>query len=258
MADEIDYQILGDDMQIVEIELDPGEGVRAEAGTMLYMGDGIEMQTDAAGGLFGGFKRIFTGESFFVTTFLMNGRGKGRVAFSAPYPGKIVPLDLTQYGGDILCQKDAFLCAARGIDIEVAFTKKLGAGLFGGEGFILQRLTGSGLAFVHIGGTVLKRTLAPGETLRVDTGCLAAFAATVDYDIRFNGGFKNALFGGEGLFLAHLTGPGDVYLQSLPFSRLADRIYAAARHRTGNRGESKGVAGLGGDLLGGLLSGDKW
>ena len=257
MADIIDYKISGDDMQVVEIELDPGEGVRAEAGTMLYMSDGIEMQTGTGGGLFKGFKRIFTGESFFITTFLHNGRGKGHVAFAAPYPGKVVPLDLGEFGGVFLCQKDAFLCAAQGIEIEVAFTKKLGAGLFGGEGFILQRLEGDGLAFVHAGGTIIAHDLARGETLRVDTGCLAAFSATVDYDIKYIGGFKNALFGGEGLFLAHLTGPGRVYLQSLPFSRLADRIYAAARFYS-NKGESKGVAGLGGDLLGGIISGDKW
>lgn len=253
MADVIDYRILGDDMQVVEIELDPGEGVRAEAGAMLYMNDDVVMQTGADGGLFSGFKRMLTGESFFITTFLNNGRSKSRAAFSAPYPGKIIPLELDQLGGAFLCQKDSFLCAARGIEIEVAFTKKLGAGLFGGEGFVLQRLEGQGRAFVHAGGTVLKRTLARGETLRVDTGCLVAFAPTVDYDIQFIGGFKNALFGGEGLFLTRLVGPGDVYLQSLPFSRLADRIFAAARFQ--NRGESRGVGGT--DLLGGIL-GDKW
>ncbi len=258
MTDDIEYKILGDDMQIVEVALDPGEGVRAEAGAMLYMDAGIEMQTDAAGGLFGGFKRMFTGESFFVTTFLQTGAGKGRVAFSAPYPGKIIPIDLAAYQGELLCQKDAFLCAARGIEIEVAFTRRMGAGMFGGEGFILQRLQGEGLAFVHVGGTLLKRTLARGQTLRVDTGCLAAFAPTVDYDIRFIGGFKNALFGGEGLFLTHLSGPGDVFLQSLPFSRLADRVYAAARGQARNKGESKGVAGIGGGVLGDLLGGDKW
>ncbi|RMF57928.1 MAG: TIGR00266 family protein, partial [Calditrichaeota bacterium] len=244
-----------DDMQLVEIALDPGEGVRAEAGAMMYMEDGIEMQTSTGGGLVKGFKRMITGESFFITTFLYNGSGKGHVAFGAPYPGKIIPLDLAKLGGSFLCQKDAFLCAARGTEIEVAFTKKIGAGLFGGEGFILQKLEGDGLTFVHVGGTVLERTLAPGETLRVDTGCLVAFAPTVDYDIQFIGGFTNALFGGEGIFLARLTGPGLVYLQSLPFSRLADRIYAAARFQ--QRGEKRGVAGLGGDLLGGLLGGDR-
>lgn len=254
MADIIDYRIHGDDMQIVEVELDPGEGVRAEAGAMMFMEQGIEMQTGTGGGLFNGFKRMITGESFFITTFLHNGRGKGHVAFGAPYPGKIIPLNLTALGGQFLCQKDAFLCAARGIDIEVAFTRKMGAGLFGGEGFILQRLVGSGMAFIHAGGTIIERTLQAGETLRVDTGCLVGLAPTVNYDIQFIGGFKNALFGGEGLFLAQLTGPGKVYLQSLPFSRLADRITSASR--SGNRGERKGVAGIGGDLLGGILGGD--
>ncbi|MBW2127377.1 MAG: TIGR00266 family protein, partial [Deltaproteobacteria bacterium] len=232
-----------------------GEGIRAEAGAMMYMEEGIEMQTSTGGGLFRGFKRILTGESFFITTFLNNGQGKGHVAFGAPYPGKIIPLDLSRLGGSFLCQKDAFLCAARGIEIEVAFTKRIGAGLFGGEGFILQRLEGDGLAFVHAGGTIIERDLKPGERLRVDTGCLVAFAPTVDYDIQFVGGFKNALFGGEGMFLAQMTGPGHVYLQSLPFSRLADRIYAAARYQ--QRGESKGIGGIGGGLLGGLLGGDQ-
>ncbi|MFC1840005.1 TIGR00266 family protein [Thermodesulfobacteriota bacterium] len=255
MTDIIDYVIHGDDMQIVEVELDHGEGVRAEAGAMMYMEDGIEMQTSTGGGLFSGFKRMITGESFFITTFLFNGSGKGHVAFGAPYPGKIIPLELDKLGGSFLCQKDAFLCAAKGIEIEVAFTKKLGAGLFGGEGFILQRLTGDGMAFVHAGGTIIKKDLAPGENLRLDTGCLVAFSPTVDYDIQFVGGFKNALFGGEGLFLASITGPGTVYMQSLPFSRLADRIFAASRFQ--QRGEQKGVAGIGGDLLGGILGGDK-
>jgi len=255
MADIIDYEIHGDDMQIVEIELDPGEGVRAEAGAMMYMNEGIEMQTSAGGGLFKGFKRMITGESFFITTFLFNGSGKGHVAFGAPYPGKIIPLELDKLGGSFLCQKDAFLCAARGIEIEVAFTKRIGAGLFGGEGFILQRLEGNGIAFVHAGGTIIKRELQAGETLRVDTGCLAAFSPSVEYDVQFIGGFKNALFGGEGLFLAKMTGPGLVYLQSLPFSRLADRIFAASRFQ--QRGEQKGIAGIGGGLLGGILGGDK-
>jgi len=255
MSDIIDYKIYGDDMQIVEIELDSGEGVRAEAGAMMYMEDGIEMQTSTGGGMFKGFKRIFTGESFFITTFLYNGRGKGHVAFGAPYPGKIIPLELDKLGGKFLCQKDAFLCAAKGIEIEVAFTKKIGAGLFGGEGFILQRLEGDGLAFIHAGGTIIKKELKQGESLRVDTGCLVAFSPSVDYDIQFIGGFKNSLFGGEGLFLARLTGPGLVYLQSLPFSRLADRIFAASRFQ--QRGEQKGIGGLGGGILGGILGGDK-
>ncbi len=255
MADVIDYKIFGDDMQIVEIELDPAEGVRAEAGAMMYMEDNVEMQTSTGGGLFKGFKRMLTGESFFITTFLFNGKGKGHVAFGAPYPGKIIPLDLSRLGGKFLCQKDAFLCAAKGIEIEVAFTKRIGAGLFGGEGFILQRLEGDGMAFVHAGGTIIKKDLGPREGLRVDTGCLVAFAPSVDYDIQFIGGFKNALFGGEGMFLAKLTGPGTVYLQSLPFSRLADRIFAASRFQ--QRGERKGIGGVGGDLLGGILGGDR-
>ncbi|RME77001.1 MAG: TIGR00266 family protein [Chloroflexi bacterium] len=250
MADVVDYQIYGDDMQIVEIELDPNEGVRAEAGTMIYMGDGIQMQTSTGGGLFKGLKRMVTGESFFITSFVYNGPGKGHVAFGAPYPGKIIPVDLTQVGGQFLCQKDSFLCAAQGIEISVAFTKRIGAGLFGGEGFILQKLVGDGLAFIHAGGTVIQKQLAAGQTLRVDTGCIVGFAPTVTYDIQFVGGFKNALFGGEGVFLARLTGPGLVYLQSLPLSRLADRILAGAR-------ASKGETRRGGTgLLGELLSGD--
>jgi uncharacterized protein (TIGR00266 family) len=239
MADVIDYKIYGDDMQLVEVELDPGEGVRAEAGAMMYMEEGIEMQTSTGGGLFKGFKRMITGESFFITTFLYNGRGKGHVACGAPYPGKIIPLELSQFGGSFLCQKDAFLCAARGVEIEVAFTKKIGAGFFGGEGFILQRLEGEGMVFVHAGGTIIPRELSAGETLRVDTGCLVAFSLSVDYDIQFVGGFKNALFGGEGLFIAKMTGPGIVYLQSLPFSRLADRIFAAAGFQ--QKGEQAGI-----------------
>lgn len=254
MTDVIDYKIHGDDMQIVEVELDPGEGVRAEAGAMMFMEDNIEMQTTTGGGLFKGFKRMITGESFFITTFLYNGRSKGCVAFGAPYPGKIIPLELDKLGGSFLCQKDAFLCAAQGIEIEIAFTKKLGAGLFGGEGFILQRLEGDGMAFVHAGGTIIKRDLRPGENLRLDTGCLVAFSPTITYDIQFIGGFKNALFGGEGIFLARLTGPGTVYMQSLPFSRLADRIFAASKFK--QVGEKKGVAGIGGDILGGILGGD--
>lgn len=253
MADAIDFKIYGDDMQLVEIELDPGEGVRAEAGAMMYMEQGIEMQT-GAGGIFSGFKRMLTGEGFFITTFLYSGASKGHVAFAAPYPGKIIPLDLSREGGEFMCQKDAFLCAASGVEIELAFTKKIGAGLFGGEGFILQRLRGDGLAFIHAGGTIIEKVLGAGQTLRVDTGCLAAFAPSVSYDIQMVGGFKNALFGGEGVFLAKLTGPGKVYLQTLPFSRLADRILAASRT---NRGESPGIAGLGGNVLGGLLGGDR-
>lgn len=254
MADIINYKIYGDDMQLVEVELDPGEGVRAEAGTMTYMEDGIEMQTSTGGGIFKGLKRAITGESFFITTFLNNGDGKSHVAFAAPYPGKIIPVNLTQFGGSILCQKDSFLCAAQGIEIEVALTKRIGAGIFGGEGFILQRLEGDGLVFVHAGGTIVEKDLVAGETLRVDTGCLVAFATNVEYDIQFIGGFQNALFGGEGLFLTRMTGPGKIYLQSLPFSRIADRVLAAAKFQ--QIGAKKGVAGIGGQILGDIISGD--
>lgn len=255
MTDVIDYQIIGDDMQMVEVELDPGEGVRAEAGAMTYMEDGIQMETGTGGGIFRGLKRVVTGESFFITTFLNTANRKSHVAFAAPYPGKIITLDLANLGGEFLCQKDAFLCAAQGTEIEIAFTKRLGAGLFGGEGFILERLQGDGMTFVHAGGTIVEKNLGAGESLRVDTGCLVAFSPQVSYDIQFVGGFKNALFGGEGVFLARMTGPGKVYLQSLPFSRLADRIFAAAKYR--QVGEKPGAAGLGGNVLGGLLGGDR-
>lgn len=229
MADVIDYTIYGDDMQMVEIELDPGEGVRAETGAMIYMTDGIQMQTNTGGGLFSGFKRMLVGEGFFITTYVHGGTGKGHVAFAAPYPGKIVTIDLAEFGGEILCQKESFLCAASGIDIEIAFTKRLGAGLFGGEGFILQRLTGEGLAFLHAGGTLIRKDLKAGESLRVDTGALVAMTKGIDYDIQMVGGISNTLFGGEGLFLARVQGPGTVYLQSLPFSHLVDRIAAAVK-----------------------------
>ncbi len=255
MADVIDYKIYGDDMQLVEIGLDPGEGVRAEAGAMMVMEDDIMMQTSTGGGLFQGFKRILSGESFFITTFLNNGHGKRHVSFGAPYPGKIIPLELNKLGGHFICQKDAFLCAAQGIEIEVAFTRRLGTGLFGGEGFILQRLSGDGLAFIHAGGAIISKELRPGERLRVDTGCLVGMSPSVSYDIQFVGGFKNALFGGEGIFLATVTGPGLVYLQSLPFSRLADRIMAASSYR--RQDEVSGIGGLGGGLLGGLFGGDR-
>ncbi|MDY6938673.1 MAG: TIGR00266 family protein [Cyanobacteriota bacterium] len=233
MADVIDYQIYGNDLQLVEVELDPGEGVQAEVGTMAYMGNGIEMQTSMGGGLFAGFKRMLTGESFFITTFANGGKGKAHVGFASTSPGQIIPLDLGQLGGEFLCQKDAFLCAASGTEISVAFTRRLGAGFFGGEGFILQKLRGDGLAFVQAGGAIIEKVLQPGETLRVDTGCLVAFSPSVDYDIKFVGGFRNALFGGEGLFLAHVRGPGVVYLQSLPFSRLVDRFAAMPQFQIG-------------------------
>jgi uncharacterized protein (TIGR00266 family) len=258
MADVIDYQIHGDDMQLVEIALDPGEGVRAEAGAMMYMEDGIQMQTSTGGGMFKGFKRMVTGESFFITNFTHQGAGQGHVAFGAPYPGKVIPLDLRDFDGQFTCQKDSFLCAAQGVEIEVAFTKRLGAGLFGGEGFILQRLEGDGMAFVHAGGALIEKRLMPGDRLRVDTGCIVGFSRSVDYDIQFVGGFTNALFGGEGLFIATLTGPGTVYLQSLPFSRLADRIMQASRVGIRHQvGEKRGAAGLGAEILGGLISGNR-
>ncbi|OQY39681.1 MAG: TIGR00266 family protein [Candidatus Cloacimonetes bacterium 4572_65] len=246
MADVIDYKIYGDDFQAVEIELDRGEGVRAEVGAMLYMEEGIQMDTGTGGGVFKGISRMFTGESFFITSFKNIAYGKQKVVFSAPYPGRIIPIDLGSVGGEFICQKDAFLCSAHGVEISVAFTKRLGIGFFGGEGFILQRLTGDGLVFIHAGGTIIKRELGYNETLRVDTGCLVAFEKSVTYDIKLVGGIKNTLFGGEGLFLTTIKGPGTVYLQSLPFSRIADRIMSASR--TGNKGESRNV-------LSGVLSG---
>ena len=242
MADVIDYKLFGDDMQIVEIELDPNEGIQAEVGAMIYMESGIQMNTSTGGGLFSGFKRVFSGESFFITTFLNNGYGKQKVGFGAPYPGKIIPIDLGKIGGTFICQKDAFLCSANGTDISIQFTKKIGAGFFGGEGFILQKLSGDGLAFLHAGGTIIKKELAHGQVLSIDTGCLVGMEPSVDFDIKFVGGIKNALFGGEGLFLATLKGPGTVYLQSLPFSRMADRIYSAARFSS-NKGETKSPIG---------------
>ena len=252
MSDAIDYELKGNDLQLVEIELDQNESVRAETGAMCYMDDGIEMQTGTGGGLLKGLQRVISGESFFITSFTNKSpHGKRRVAFAAPFPGQIIPMNLSETGGEILCQKDAYLCSAAGIEISVAFTKRFGAGLFGGEGFILQKLSGDGLAFVHAGGTLIKRRLDSGERLKVDTGCIVAMETGVDYDIGFVGGFKNAMFGGEGLFLAELTGPGTVYLQSLPFSRLADRIANAAGFTSGNRGETK----RGGDLFGSILGG---
>ncbi len=252
MADIVDYRIHGDDLQMVEILLDPGEGVRAETGTMTFMEDGIEMETSTGGGFLKGLKRAVAGESFFVTTFHNRGNQRASVAFAAPYPGKIIPVDLRQEGGAFLCQRDAYLCSAQGIEISIAFNRRLGAGLFGGEGFILERLEGDGMAFIHAGGTIIEKQLQAGQTLRVDTGCIVGFSVSVDYDIQFVKGFKNILFGGEGLFLATLRGPGRVFLQSLPLSRLADRILASTHKQVG---EKKGVDGLGGDLLGSLLSG---
>jgi len=260
-AHEIDFEIFGDDMQFVEVELDPGETAIAEAGAMMYMDQGIRMETifgdgsarsqGVMGKIFGAGKRVLTGESLFMTAFTNAGTGKERVAFSAPYPGKIVPLALAALGGEVLCQKQAFLCAAKGVSIGIAFQKRLGAGLFGGEGFILERLQGDGLAFAHAGGTIVERNLAPGETLRLDTGCLVALQAGVSYDIEFVGGIKSALFGGEGLFFATVTGPGRVWLQSLPFSRLADRIIASAPRAGGERTGEGSLLGTLGDIMGG-------
>jgi uncharacterized protein (TIGR00266 family) len=260
-SDVIDYQIFGEEMQYVEVTLDPGEMVIAEAGGMMYMTAGIKMETvfgDPSAGQQQGFfnkllsagKRMLTGESLFMTTFSNAGAGRETVAFASPYPGKIIPLHLDQHGGEMVCQKDSFLCAARGTQVGIAFQKKIGVGLFGGEGFIMQRLTGDGIALIHAGGTILQRTLRPGETLRVDTGCIVALQPRVTYDIQFVGGIKNTLFGGEGLFFATLTGPGDIWLQSLPLSRLAGRIISAA----GPGGAKEEGSLLGG--LGNLLDGD--
>ena len=234
---EVDYTIIGDDMQMVQVELDPGETVIAEAGAMNYMepdivfearmGDGSEAESGLMGKLFGAGKRALTGESIFMTHFSNRGGVKRHVAFAAPYPGKIIPMDLGRMGGEILCQKDAFLCAASGTRVGIAFQRRLGAGFFGGEGFILQRLQGDGMVFVHASGTIVERQLQ-GETLRVDTGCLVAFESTIDYNIERAGNLKSMFFGGEGLFLATLSGHGRVWIQSLPFSRLADRILAHA------------------------------
>ena len=256
-CDEIDYRLIGEEMQAVVITLDPREQVIAEAGTMLYMTDGIEMQTGMStdrnkgflGNLMKAAGRMLTGDSFFITTFGNTGRERADVAFAAPDPGKIVPIDLATHGNQLICQKDAFLCAARGTDIAISFQKKLGTGLFGGEGFILQKLSGDGYAFVHAGGSVFPMDLKPGQKLRIDTGCIVAFEPTIDYDIQFVGGFKNALFGGEGLFLATLSGPGRCYLQTLPFSRLADRLVSASKAGRGGRRDE-------GSLLGGMLLGD--
>jgi uncharacterized protein (TIGR00266 family) len=261
-AHEVDFRILGSDMQFVEVELDLGESTVAEAGSMMYMTPGIEMETifgdgsgmqrsGVMGALLGAGKRLITGESLFMTVFTNQGSGKQRVAFAAPYPGKILSLDLKQLGGELICQKDSFLCAARGVSIGIAFQRRIGVGLFGGEGFIMQRLTGDGLTFVHAGGTVHPLELRAGEMLRVDTGCLVALQPSVKYEIEYVGKIKTALFGGEGLFFATLTGPGRVWLQSLPFSRMADRIYKAAPSAGGKRREAGSILGGIGDLLDG-------
>lgn len=260
-AHEIDYKIIGDDLQCVEIELDPNETVIAEAGGMMMMDNSIEMNTIFGDGskndsgimnkLFSAGKRVLTGESLFMTTYTQTGIGKAKVVFASPYPGKVIPMDLSEMDGKIICQKDAFLCAAKGVQVGIEFQKRLGVGFFGGEGFIMQKLEGDGMSFLHAGGTIIKKILRAGETLVVDTGCLVAFTQTVDYNIRLQRGVKNTLFGGEGLFLATLQGPGDVWIQSLPFSRLADRIYAHSPKMGGSRkGEGSILGGLG-DLLDG-------
>jgi uncharacterized protein (TIGR00266 family) len=261
--DVVDYEIFGTDMQYVEVELDPGEAAVGEAGAMMYMQDGIEMDTvfgdgSQQGGFFGKLlgagKRLLTGESLFMTVFHNEGRAKRRVAFAAPFPGRIIPVHLTEVGGVLICQKDSFLCAAKGVSVGIAFQRKLGAGLFGGEGFIMQKLEGDGLAFVHAGGMLMEKNLQPGETLRVDTGCVVAFQPTVSFDIQYVGKIKSALFGGEGLFFATLAGPGKIWLQSLPLSRLANRIILSSTVAGGRSAEQGSM--LGGLALGGMLGGD--
>jgi uncharacterized protein (TIGR00266 family) len=258
---EVDYKVLGDDMQFVEVELDPGEAAVAEAGGMFYMEDGISMETVFGDGsqqrttfvdaLLGAGKRLLVGESLFMTVFMNTGQGKRRVSFGAPYPGKIVPIKLSEIGGELITQRDSFLAAAKGVSIGIAFQKRIGVGFFGGEGFIMERLQGDGWAFVHAGGMLVERTLGPGELLRVDTGCLVALQSSVSYDIEYVGKIKSAIFGGEGVFFATLRGPGRVWLQSLPLSRLARRIVAAAP-QTGRGGRDEGsVLGSIGDIISG-------
>jgi len=258
---EIDFRIIGEEMQCVDIELDPSETVIAEAGSLMMMDDGIEMQTifgdgsketqSFMGKVFSAGKRVLTGESLFMTAYSNAGQGKKHASFAAPYPGKVLALDVAEHGGKIVCQKDAFLCAAQGTSIGIEFKKRLGVGLFGGEGFIMQKIEGDGLAFLHAGGTIVERTLAAGELLKVDTGCIVGFTKDVDYDIQFVGGIRNSIFGGEGLFFGALRGPGTVWIQSLPFSRLADRIIASAPKMGGKRkGEGSILGGLG-DLIDG-------
>ncbi len=261
-ADEIDYTIYGDDMQLVEIELDPGESVLAEAGAMNYMDANIKMETifgdgsgEDEGKGFGGKllsagKRALTGESIFMTVFQnISSSNKARLAFAAPYPGKIIPVELQEFGKSLICQKSAFLCAAKGVNIGIYLQKKIGAGLFGGEGFIMQKLTGDGLVFLNAGGTIIKKELKAGEILRLDTGCLVAISETVNYDVQFASDIKSGFFGGEGLFLATLTGPGHVWLQSLPFSRMADQINKAAG---GNSESNSGINNPIGEITGGI------
>lgn len=253
---EIDYKIFGEEMQCVEIELDPQETVVAEAGAFMYKDQSIQMQTifgdgsNSGGGglmgkLLGAGKRLLTGESLFMTAFSHMGNGKARVAFASPYPGKIIPMDLQRMGGKVICQKDAFLCAAKGVSVGIDFQKRLGTGLFGGEGFIMQKLEGDGMAFVHAGGHIIERELVPGETLHIDTGCIVAYTKDVDFDIQMIGGIKNTIFGGEGVFFAVLRGPGKVWLQTLPISRLASRIYQYAPQTGGRKEEGSLLGGLG-------------
>ena len=258
---EIDYTIHGNDLQYVEVELDPNEAMVAEAGGMMYMEDGIEMETifgDGSqqssgflGSLMGAGKRLLIGESLFMTVFQNRSAQKRKMAFGAPYPGKIVPIHLEEVGGELIAQKDSFLCAAKGVSVGIAFNKKIGAGLFGGEGFIMERLQGDGWAFVHAGGTLMARELTVGETLRIDTGCIVAYTKTVDFDIQYVGKIKSALFGGEGLFFATLRGPGRIWLQSLPLSRLADRLYSASPKAGGSSREQGSLLGGLGSMLGG-------
>ena len=267
-ADEIEYKIFGSEMQFVEVELDPGESVIAEAGAMMYKDSTIDMDTifgdgsakSSQGGFFdklvGAGKRLITGESLFMTVFTNKGRNKGKAAFGAPYPGNIIPVHLPEIGGTIICQKDSFLCAAKGVSVGIYLQRKIMTGLFGGEGFIMQKLEGDGLAFMHAGGTIVERQLQPGETLHVDTGCVVAFEPSVQFEIQQAGNVKTALFGGEGLFFAALSGPGKIWLQSLPFSRLAGRMLAAAPKQGGSKEEGSilGKTVLGGTVLGGLGS----
>jgi uncharacterized protein (TIGR00266 family) len=265
--DVVDYEIKGSEMQFVEVELDPTEAAVGEAGSMMFMDAGISMETvfgdgsASTGGLFGKLlgagKRLVTGEGLFTTVYTNQGNRKLRVAFAAPYPGKILPMDLKQLGGMLICQKDSFLCAAKGVSLGIYLQQRLSVGFFGGEGFIMQKLEGDGLAFVHAGGTVVKRELQAGQTLMIDTGCVVAFTSTINFEIQYVGKVKTALFGGEGLFFAKVTGPGTVWLQSLPFSRLASRIFAAAPQRGGSREEGSLLGGgVGGGLLGGVFGGD--
>ncbi|UAB83685.1 TIGR00266 family protein [Zunongwangia sp. SCSIO 43204] len=260
-AHEIDYEIFGEEMQYVELELDPQEAAIAEVGNFMMMDNGIKMDTIFGDGskenegflgkVLGAGKRLLTGESLFMTIFSNMGQGKKKISFASPYPGKIIPIDLTQFGGKFICQKDAFLCAAKGVSIGIEFSRKLGRGFFGGEGFIMQKVEGDGMAFVHAGGTMARKELAIGETLKVDTGCIIGFTQTVNYDIEFVGGIRNTFFGGEGLFFATLTGPGVVYVQSLPFSRLANRVLQAAPQAGGkDKGEGSILGGIG-DILSG-------